>query len=83
MAAVPSTIVKEAGLRAGVPTELPDWRIALPCSVCGRYLTDPQSVMAGVGRQAAASHPDITVIARDGRVVVWDITPGPDAGEAS
>jgi len=42
-----------AGLRAGVPADLVEWRVAVPCRVCGRYLTDPQSVMAGVGPRCA------------------------------
>lgn len=31
-------------------------------------------------RQAAAAHPDLTVIARDGRTVVWNITPTEETG---
>lgn len=38
-----------AGLRAGVPTQLPEWRIAVRCRACGSWLTDPRSVMAGIG----------------------------------
>ncbi|WP_353617000.1 DUF6011 domain-containing protein [Mycobacterium sp. ENV421] len=39
---------------AGFPADLVEWRIAVPCKVCGRFLTDPRSVMAGVGPTCAA-----------------------------
>ncbi|WP_220096896.1 DUF6011 domain-containing protein [Mycolicibacterium boenickei] len=29
--------------------DLAGWRIAVRCSVCGHWLTDPASVLAGVG----------------------------------
>lgn len=48
-------IVQAAGIRAGVPTELTEWRIAVRCKVCGSWLTDPRSVMAGIGPRCAAS----------------------------
>lgn len=43
------------GLRAGVPDDLTEWRIAVRCSACGSWLTDPRSVMAGIGPRCAAS----------------------------
>lgn len=46
--------VKGAGLRAGVPTELPEWRIAVRCRRCGHWLTSPSSVMAGISPRCAA-----------------------------
>jgi hypothetical protein len=50
---VKADIGKGAGLRAGVPTDLEEWRIAVRCKVCGQWLTDPLSVMAGVGPRCA------------------------------
>ncbi|WP_448416769.1 DUF6011 domain-containing protein [Mycolicibacter minnesotensis] len=35
--------------RAGIPTDLPDWRVAVRCTVCGRWISDPTSVQLGVG----------------------------------
>jgi hypothetical protein len=43
----------ETGLRAGVPTDLVEWRIAVRCKACGSWLTDPKSVMAGIGPRCA------------------------------
>lgn len=42
-----------AGLRAGVPADLPEWRIAVPCRRCGAWLTSPRSVMAGISARCA------------------------------
>lgn len=44
---------KGAGLRAGIPTELPEWRLAMRCRGCGRWLTDPRSVALGIGPSCA------------------------------
>jgi hypothetical protein len=33
---------------------VPEWRIAMRCKLCGRFLTDPRSVTAGVGPTCAA-----------------------------
>ncbi|MFL0276988.1 DUF6011 domain-containing protein [Mycobacterium sp. SMC-19] len=41
------------GLRPGVPTDLVPWRIAVQCRCCNRWLTDPQSVRAGIGPSCA------------------------------
>jgi hypothetical protein len=38
---------------AGIPTDDAEWRIAVRCKVCGQWLTDPLSVMAGVGPRCA------------------------------
>ncbi len=47
--------VKGAGpTRAGLPTELPEWRLAMRCRGCGRWLTDPASVQAGIGPLCAS-----------------------------
>lgn len=46
--------VEGAGLRAGVTTDLPPWRIAVQCCGCGRWLTDPKSVALGIGPTCAA-----------------------------
>lgn len=40
---------KEVGLRAGLPTDLVPWRVAVQCRGCGRWLTDPVSVQLGIG----------------------------------
>lgn len=53
MSAERITYGEGAGLRAGVPDDLIDWRVVVPCKVCGRHLTDPRSVMAGVGPRCA------------------------------
>jgi hypothetical protein len=46
---------EEAGpTRAGTPTELPEWRIAVRCTVCGSWLSNPRSVMRGMGPRCAA-----------------------------
>ncbi|WP_197382654.1 DUF6011 domain-containing protein [Mycolicibacterium mengxianglii] len=45
--------VEAAPTRGGVPTELVEWRIAVRCNVCGAWLTDPRSVMAGIGPRCA------------------------------
>lgn len=45
--------VEGTGLRAGLPTELPDWRVAVPCRRCGHWLTSPTSVMAGISPRCA------------------------------
>lgn len=39
--------------RAGVPTELPEWRLAMRCRGCGHWLTNPDSVAAGIGKTCA------------------------------
>ncbi|WP_448484914.1 DUF6011 domain-containing protein [Mycolicibacter sinensis] len=39
--------------RAGVPTDLVPWRIAVQCRGCGRWLTDPRSVALGIGPSCA------------------------------
>lgn len=39
--------------RAGVPDDIPEWRIAVRCRACGSWLTDPRSVMAGIGPRCA------------------------------
>jgi len=57
MAADP-IIAEGAGLRAGVPTELPEWRIAVRCKVCGHWLTDPVSARAGIGPRCAQAVAD-------------------------
>lgn len=41
-------------LRVGVPDQLPEWRLAMRCRGCGRWLTDPDSVRAGIGPACAA-----------------------------
>ncbi|WP_407695176.1 DUF6011 domain-containing protein [Mycolicibacter icosiumassiliensis] len=43
------------GLRPGVPTTLPEWRIAVQCRGCGRWLTDPRSVALGIGPSCATN----------------------------
>jgi len=45
--------VEGAGLRPGVPTELPEWRLAMRCRGCRRWLTDPRSVALGIGPSCA------------------------------
>ncbi|WP_133053085.1 DUF6011 domain-containing protein [Mycolicibacter minnesotensis] len=46
---------KGAGpLRAGIPDQLPEWRLAMRCRGCGRWLTDPASVRDGIGKTCAA-----------------------------
>jgi hypothetical protein len=44
---------EEAGPRAGSPAELPEWRIAMRCRVCGSWLVNPESVMRGLGPHCA------------------------------
>ncbi|WP_396912473.1 DUF6011 domain-containing protein [Mycolicibacterium sp.] len=39
-------------------TEADDYRIARRCKVCSRYLTDPNSVRAGVGPTCATRGAD-------------------------
>jgi hypothetical protein len=49
-----TTTNEEAGpARAGAPTDLPEWRIAVRCTVCGSWLVNPQSVMRGMGPHCA------------------------------
>lgn len=43
----------EVGLRPGLPADIPEWRIAVRCRACGSWLTDPRSVMAGIGPRCA------------------------------
>jgi hypothetical protein len=50
---VATTNGAEVGLRAGLPTELVPWRIAVPCRRCGAWLTSPRSVMAGISARCA------------------------------
>lgn len=40
--------------RAGLPTDLVPWRVAVQCRGCGRWLTDPISVQLGIGPTCAA-----------------------------
>jgi hypothetical protein len=40
-------------LRGGIPTDQDEWRIAVRCKVCGSWLTDPLSVIAGIGPRCA------------------------------
>jgi hypothetical protein len=58
MAPDPILLVKESAAPdwGGTPTQspLPESRIAMPCKLCGRFLTDPRSVMAGFGPTCAA-----------------------------
>lgn len=51
--ATTTTNGQEVGLRAGLHAELVPWRIAVQCRGCGRWLTDPASVRAGIGRRCA------------------------------
>lgn len=54
MAAKVQINVEEVGRRPGLPAELPEWRLAMRCRGCGRWLTDPASVQAGIGKTCAA-----------------------------
>ncbi|WP_308214557.1 DUF6011 domain-containing protein [Mycolicibacter arupensis] len=45
--------VEEVGRRPGLPTDLPEWRLAMRCRGCGRWLTDPRSVALGIGPSCA------------------------------
>lgn len=40
--------------RAGLPTDLVPWRISIQCRCCGRWLTHPGSVRAGIGPLCAS-----------------------------